>query len=177
MAKFSFTFDKNDKGKYGDAAEMLVKYACGISNPWTITEKGKPDFKLGRRSYDVKQNGTVIKYNANDRTYVRGSSRIVYTTHLEQETIDNGDGTVTVMVDMASTQWYVLDKREFIKFLESINGIHKVNEARNEVNVQTFWNYKKDAWHGSKGRQLEAWAWEHALEDDGIVDKIMEVFG
>ena len=171
----SFTFNATDKGLYGDPCEMLWKYIAGIKDWDTVSPPDKPDFRYNHHCYDVKQNGSVLKYSPNQRGYVKGSSRVIYATHIEHTLVDNGDGTVTITIDMAGTQWYILDKREFIDFLKSINAL-KVNSKRQQVNVQTCYNYTKDAYHGAKGRKIEEWAYEHELDDD-LMDRLMETFG
>ena len=64
---------------------------------------------------------------------------------------------------------FVFDRKEFVEFLSEI-GCLKRNESRGTVNIQTVWNYKKNAYHGRKGRLIEEWAYDHDLDDDIIGD-------
>ena len=60
-----------------------------------------------------------------------------------------------------------MDRSEFVKFLEEI-GCVKYNASRGTVNIQTVYNYKKDSYHGKKGKLIEEWASEHWIDDEAI---------
>lgn len=170
-----FTVKATDKGFLGDISEMTWKWVLDRPNWAMVSPAGKADFRFNNHNYDVKQNGSVLQYSPNER-YIKGSNRVIYATHVEHTIVDNGDGTVTVSVDLAASQWFVLDRKEFIDFLQSINGL-KYNAQRQQVNIQTCYNYKKDAYHGSKGKKIEEWAYAHDIDDDDIIGRMMERLG
>lgn len=167
-----YHFKASDKGKVGDPCEMSWKRALGISNPDTVSPKNKPDFYFDGHYYDVKQNGSVIKYDMS-RGYVLGSSRVIYATHAVHTRVNHADGTCDIEIDLLATQWYVVDKRAFCKYLVE-NGYAKYNKTRDELNIQTLYNYTKDAYHGSKGKRLEEWLYENDLADDTVIERMLE---
>lgn len=168
---FTYTYKKTDKGIYGDSFEKAIKAILNRRNADRVSGQGKTDFRFDRKNYEIKQNGTIIKY-ADNKNYIIGSNRVIYASHISYEIIDENDEEITISVDLADTQMYVLDKKEFVQYLLD-NGHAKYNSARHEVNIQTLWNYKKDAYHGARGKRIEEWAREHEI-DDNIIDEILE---
>lgn len=167
----SYTFGLNDKGIYGDAFEMAVKAALALADADTVSPKGKPDFRYNRKCYDAKQNGTVIQY-AGESGYVKGSSRVIYAPYIAYTVEERTAETITISVDLANTEFFVLDRDAFIKFLLATKGATKRNASRGDVNIQTVYNYTKRANHGKLYDKLTAWAYENAL-DDPIIDAIL----
>jgi len=166
-----FTYKKTDKSIFGDSFEKAIKIVLDRSNADRISKPGMCDFRIGRKNYEIKQNGGVIRY-ADDKTYIKGSNRIIYATHISYQIIAEDNENITIDIDLADTQMYILDRQEFVKFLLE-NGYGKYNVKRRELNIQTLYNYKKDAYHGAKGKRLEEWAREHEI-DDPIIDEILE---
>lgn len=166
----TYYFKATDKGSIGKAFEMAIKDALSVKNANRVSPCGMCDFRFQGKAYDAKQNSSVIKYN-DVSGYVRGSSRVIYATHVSHTKEQNGD-MVGITIDLQTTKFYVVDKKEFIKYLDSINCI-KFNQARNEINIQTVYNYKKDEYHGKKGKLIEAWCYENELTDNVIFDIIM----
>lgn len=164
-----YTFDKTDCGIFGKAFEMAIKDALRRKNADRVSPCGVSDFRFNHKNYDTKQNGSCIRY-AEDTQYIKGSNRVIYATHIAHTIVAETDTHISVAVDLASTDMYVLDKREFVAFLLEINGV-KLNASRGTANIQTCYNYKRNAYHGKKGKLIEAWAQEHELEDDilGII--------
>jgi hypothetical protein len=169
MAK-TYVFKATDKGIIGKAFEMAIKDSLNRKNADKVSPCGTCDFRYNRKAYDTKQNGSVLKYDGVNG-YVRGSSRVIYATHVAHD-MAIVDDMAYISVDLKNTEFFVLDKKEFVEELERTNCM-KYNAARHEVNIQTVYNYKKDAYHGKKGKVLEQWAWENCLEDD-ILDAILE---
>lgn len=169
--KTIYTFDKKDSGIQGKAFEMEIKKALRRKNSDEVSPCGSADFRYKSKNYDSKQNGTVIKYNSH-KQYIKGSNRVIYATHIaytvEAETVE----TISISVDLAETQMFVLDKKEFIEYLASVNKI-KLNPSRGTANIQTAYNYKKDSYHGKWGKVFEEWAFEHEIDDD-IIGDILE---
>ena len=165
----NYTFNKTDSGILGKACEMAIKDALNRKNADKVSPCGQTDFRFNRKCYEVKQNGSCVKYG-NATTYIKGSNRVIYATHIAHTIVNENDNFVTVAVDLAKTEMFVLDRTEFIAFLESVNGI-KINASRGTANIQTCYNYKKDAYHGRLGHKIEEWASENELEDDilGII--------
>lgn len=161
-----YTFNKTDSGIIGKAFEMAIKDALKRRNADSISPCGSADFRFNRRNYDTKQNGSVIRYQPKSQ-YIKGSNRVIYSTHVSYTTISETETTVTIEIDLADTTMFVLDRKEFIQFLLD-NGYAKQNATRGTVNVQTCYNYKKDAYHGRTGKRIEAWAREHEIDDDII---------
>jgi hypothetical protein len=160
-----FSAKVTDKGYIGDAFEMASKYAIGIKNWNEVSPAGKPDCRYNGKCYDFKQNGTIIDYTGNGK-YVFGSSRVVYATHIDYTVIASDNGFIEFVINLEETNFFVVDKKAFVKFLLSTKGMTKTNKARdNEVNIQTVWNYSKNAYHGRKGRLIEAWGFENDLAD------------
>lgn len=163
-----YTFNKTDSGYIGKAFEMAIKDALRRKNADKVSPCGSADFRYNRRNYDSKQNGSVLRY-AETAQYVKGSSRVVYATHIAYSVIAETADTITIMVDLLNTDLFVFDRKEFVDFLQEI-GCIKVNASRGTVNIQTVYNYKKAAYHGRKGRMIEEWGFEHDLGDDIIGD-------
>ena len=168
----SSPFDKTDSGIYGKAFEMAVKDALRRKNADKVSPCGSADFRYNSHNYDTKQNGSVVKYNPSSR-YIKGSSRVLYATHVAYTITAETETTISLAIDLASTDMFVLDRNDFIKFLLSVNGV-KVNASRGTANIQTSYNYKKDAYHGRLGHKIEAWAYENENDDDDIIGTILE---
>lgn len=165
-----YTFNITDTGYIGKAFEMAVKDALERRNANRVSAQGVTDLRYGK-FYDVKQNGTVLQYNPGERM-IKGSSRVIYATHVAYEVVAQTAETISIAVDLGNTNMYCLDRATFLDFLLTEKGYCKVNESRGTVNIQTVWNYKKNAWHGAKGKHLEAWMAKNQLKDDPIVEVI-----
>lgn len=161
-----YTFNKTDSGIIGKAFEMAIKDALKRRNADSISPCGSADFRFNRHNYDTKQNGSVIRYQPKSQ-YIKGSNRVIYSTHVSYTTISETATTVTIEIDLSDTTMFVLDRKEFVQFLLD-NGYAKQNATRGTVNVQTCYNYKKDAYHGRTGKRIEEWAREHEIDDDII---------
>ena len=168
----TYTFDKTDSGIYGKAFEMAIKDALKRKNADKVSPCGTADFRYNRHNYDTKQNGSVVRYNPSSQ-YIKGSSRVIYATHISYTVVAETAETITISIDLANTDMYVLDRYDFIEFLLSINGV-KVNASRGTANIQTSYNYKKDAYHGRLGHKIEEWAYENENDDDDIIGAILE---
>ena len=166
-----YTFSKTDSGYIGKAFEMAIKDALRRKNADKVSPCGSADFRYDSKNYDAKQNGSVIRYSESS-TYIKGSNRVIYATHVSYSVIDETAESVTITIDLANTDMFVVDRKAFITFLQDINCV-KVNRERGTVNVQTVYNYKKDAYHGRKGHAIEDWAYENDLQDD-IIGAILE---
>lgn len=164
-------FDRTDKGIIGKAYEMTIKDLLNRKNADRVSPCGTADFIFNHKHYDTKQNGSCIRYNETDR-YIKGSNRVIYATHVAHTITEVDEKRVAVEIDLVNTDFYCLDRSEFLKFLEEI-GCVKYNTIRGTVNIQTVYNYTKDAYHGKKGKLIEEWASEHYLDDDAI-DAIYE---
>ncbi len=170
-----YTFDKKNKGYIGDAFEMAVKEALNRRNADSVSSQGKSDFRYRNKNYDTKQNGSVLQYHPGERM-IKGSNRVVYATHVAYTVEAETAETISISIDLGNTDMYCLDRADFLGFLLTEKGFCKVNEARGQLNVQTFWNYTKNAWHGAKGKRLEAWMDANRLMDDSIVEDILDGF-
>ena len=169
----SYVFKKVDSGFLGKAFEMAIKDSLNRKNANRVSPCGSADFRYMRKNYEVKQNGSVLRYNPNS-SYIKGSNRVIYATHISYEVITETAEEIEIIVDLADTELLLVDKTEFVDFLREINCI-KENAGRGTVNIQTVYNYKKDAYHGRKGRLIEEWAYENALDDeDDIIGAILE---
>lgn len=166
-----YTFKKTDKGYIGKALEKTVKSALNRKNAAWVSGAGREDFRYNKRFYDVKQNGTCIKYQHCNR-YIQGANRVIYSTHVAYTIIEETDDEITVAIDLANTEMFVVDKKEFVSFLLE-NGYAKYNTARGEINIQTCYNYKKNAYHGRIGHKIEDWCYENEIDDD-IIGYILE---
>lgn len=169
-----YTFNRTDKGYIGKAFEMAVKEALNRRNADRVSAQGVTDFRYGKY-YDVKQNGTVLQYHPGERM-IKGSSRVIYATHVAYTVEAETAETISISIDLGNTDMYCLDRADFLGFLLTEKGYCKVNEIRGELNIQTMWNYKKNAWHGAKGKRLEAWMDANRLMDDSIVEDILDGF-
>lgn len=167
MAKV-YTFDKKDSGIQGKAFEMVIKDALKRRNADKVSPCGSADFRYKNKNYDSKQNGTVIKYSSH-KQYVKGSNRVIYATHIDYTVEVETAETISISVDLANTQMFVLDRVEFVEYLASVNKI-KLNNSRGTANIQTAYNYKKDNYHGKWGKRFEEWAFDHEIDDDIIGD-------
>lgn len=163
-----YTFKKSDCGIIGKAFEMAIKEALHRRNADRVSPCGSADFRYHARNYDVKQNGSVLQY-AEGQTYIKGSNRVIYATHVAHSVVAETETEIQLVIDLPDTEMFVLDRKEFVSYLEDI-GCVKRNIARGTVNIQTVYNYKKDAYHGKKGRLIEEWAYENDLGDDIIGD-------
>ena len=163
-----YKFNKTDSGIQGKAFEMAIKEALNRKNADRVSPCGVADFRYKNKNYDVKQNGTVIRYSENG-TYIKGSNRVIYATHIAYAVVCESDTEITISVDLSATNMFVLDRQEFLAFLRE-NGMVKINESRGTANIQTCYNYKKDAYHGRTGKRIEEWAYDNALDDDILGD-------
>ena len=159
-----YTFNKTDSGIQGKAFEMAVKDALNRKNANRVSPCGQTDFRFDRKCYEVKQNGTCLRYHEGEQM-IKGSNRVLYATHIAYATIEEDDENITIEVDLLNTEIFVLDRSEFIEYLIS-EGMVKVNASRGTVNIQTCYNYKKDAYHGRTGRRIEEWARDNEIDDD-----------
>lgn len=159
-----YKFNKTDSGIQGKAFEMAVKAALNRKNADKVSPCGLTDFRYNRKCYEVKQNGTVIRYTENG-SYIKGSNRVIYATHIAYDIIAETEEDITIEVDLLNTEMFVLDRQDFLAFLVE-NGMVKINESRGTANIQTCYNYKKDAYHGRTGKRIEEWAREHEIDDD-----------
>ena len=166
-----YTFNITDSGYIGKAFEMAIKDALKRKNANAVSPCGVSDFRYFRRNYDAKQNGSCIKYNTNGQ-YIKGSNRVLYATHIAHTITAQTETEISIEIDLLNTEIFVVDKKEFVSFLLE-NGYAKQNASRGTVNVQTCYNYKKNAYHGRTGRYIEEWARENGLDDD-IVNAIHE---
>lgn len=170
-----FTFKKSHKGLYGDGMEMTVKALLGIKDALTVSPAGKCDFRYAHHNYDVKQNGTCLQYVPNTK-YIKGSSRVIYATHIAYTVIAETEEEITFTVDLENTEFFEVDKKEFLRFLDG-EGATKYNSKRQQVNIQTSWNYTKNARHGRLAERIEAWCYEHELDDCPVKDALIEALG
>jgi hypothetical protein len=81
--------------------------------------------------------------------------------------IEETEENITIDIDLFATEIFVLDRQEFVAFLLE-NGMVKVNASRGTANIQTCYNYKKDAYHGRTGKRIEEWAKANEIDDDII---------
>jgi hypothetical protein len=159
-----YIFNKTDSGIQGKAFEMAVKAALNRKNADRVSPCGGSDFRMGAVNYEVKQNGTCIQYHEGDK-YIKGSNRVLYATHIAYTIAGETEEQIAIEVDLLNTEIFVLDRQEFVAFLLE-NGMVKVNASRGTANIQTCYNYKKDAYHGRTGKRIEEWAREHEIDDD-----------
>lgn len=164
-------FNQNDDGCIGKAFECAMKDILKRKNADEVSPAGSCDFIFNRKHYEVKQNGGVAKYDVNKKAF-SGSNTIIYATHIANTIINNGDGTITVCIDLENTEFFVLNRQVFFSYLEDTNGL-KVNASRGTVNIQTMYNYSKNAYHGARGKKLEQWARQNGL-DDNILDVLFD---
>lgn len=171
---FDYTFNKNSKGIIGCAFELAIKEALGKKAE--VSPAGQSDFTFNRKHYDSKQNGSILQYAPNAK-YIKGSSRVIYATHIAHKVLAEDAATITIHVDLGATELFVVDKVDFVNFLLNTKGMSKYNKEREQVNIQTVYNYSKDAYHGKKGYALEEWCAENMLDDaDDILDAILTAY-
>lgn len=166
-----YTFNKTDSGYIGKAFEMAVKNALNRKNANRVSPCGSADFIYNRKHYEVKQNGSCVQYHQGEKM-VKGSNRIIYATHIAHTITEETETTITISVDLGATEMFVVNRSDFLEFLETVNGV-KYNASRGTANIQTCYNYKKDAYHGRLGRKIEEWAYENEIDDD-IIGMIIE---
>ena len=164
-------FNQNDDGCIGKAFECAIKEVLKRKNADVISPAGACDFIFNHKHYEVKQNGGVAKYDVNKNAFV-GSKTVIYATHIANTIINNGDGTITVCIDLENTEFFVLDRQTFFDYLVDTNGL-KVNASRGTVNIQTMYNYSKNAYHGARGKKLEVWARQNQINDN-IIDVLFD---
>ena len=166
-----YEFNKDNSGYVGIAFELTLKEVLERKHSDRLSPAGRTDFIYNHKFYEVKQNGGVAKYHEYDGIF-RGSGRIIYATHVAHTVYDLGNDRIGVEIDLANTEFFVLDRQTFIDYLTDTNGL-KVNESKGTINIQTMYNYTKDAYHGARGKKLEKWAREHQLQDD-ILDVLFD---
>ena len=177
----TFIFNKDSKGNipsniYGDGLESCCKFCLGKKNAEERSAAGRSDFRHGK-NYDVKQNGSPIQYaSIKSKTYIHGSSRVLYATHIAYKIVSETDTTVEIFIDLANTDMWVVDKKQFVEFLLSGKGLVRNNPTRQQLNIQTLWNYSKNAYHGAKYKVVESWLDEHQLTDDTTIEDILDGF-
>lgn len=161
-----YQFNKTDSGIQGKAFEMAIKEALNRKNANRVSPCGSSDFRYNAKNYEVKQNGTCLQYHEGEQ-YIKGSNRVIYATHIAYSVVMETEENVAIEVDLLNTEMFILDRSEFVNFLIE-NGMVKVNESRGTVNIQTCYNYKKDAYHGRTGKRIEEWAKANEIDDDII---------
>lgn len=169
----TYTFNKTDSGILGKAFEMAIKDILNRKYADRVSPCGQADFRYNHNCYEVKQNGSCVRYSE-DKGYIKGSNRVIYATHIAYNVVEETMENISITVDLASTEMFILDRKEFIDFLQEVNGI-KINASRGTANIQTCYNYKKNAYHGRLGHRIEEWASNNEIEDDilGIIwDKL-----
>ena len=162
-----YYYKATDKGIFGDSFEKAVKNALKRKNADKVSAQGKEDFRFRSIHYEVKQNGTVLKYHG-AKNYIMGSSRVIFASHIVADVFTDDFGTIGVNVDLQATDFYCVDKKSFLDFLLSCKGMVKYNAARGEYNLQSLYNYKRGEYIGRKGKMIEQWCKAHALADDII---------
>jgi hypothetical protein len=161
---------------WGDSFEEFCKYCLDRPNTGKRNGAGKEDFRYIKH-YDVKQNGSPILYKTYTNNYIKGSSRVIYATHIAYEIVEETAEGYEVFVDLANTDMWVVDKKEFVEFLRfHPKNLVKDNATRQQINIQTLWNYTKGAYHGAKYKVVESWLDDNQLVDDTIIDDILEGF-
>lgn len=159
-----YTFNKTDSGIQGKAFEMAVKEALNRKNANRVSPCGMSDFRYNAKNYEVKQNGTCLQYHEGEK-FIKGSNRVLYATHIAYNVLNETEEEIAIEVDLLNTEIFVLDRSEFVAYLIE-EGMVKVNASRGTVNIQTCYNYKKDAYHGRTGKRIEEWARENEIDDD-----------
>ena len=165
-----YYYKSTDKGIFGDSFEKAVKRALNRKNADKVSAQGKEDFRFRSIHYEVKQNGTVLKYHG-AKNYIMGSSRVIFASHIVADIFADDFDTIGIDIDLSATEFYCVDKKAFLDFLLSQKGFVKYNAARGEYNIQSLYNYKRGVYIGRKGKMIEKWCKENALDDD-IVDII-----
>lgn len=159
-------------GDIGDGFEMIVKHFAGVKLWDRVSPAGKPDFAIGSRHYDVKQNGSPIIYG--DSIAVQGSSRVIYAPFVSVTVIEQTDTYRVLQFHLEDTEFFIVDKRAFVKFLQtSDKNLCKNNPTRQQLNIQTVYNYTKNAPHGKKGVYIRDWCYENEVDTD-LKEKILE---
>lgn len=177
----TYFFEKDKHGKipslaFGTALEEICKFCLDRKNADTLSPAGRADFRLVK-NYDVKQNGSPIKYaTSKNGQYIHGSSRVIYATHVAYEVVRETAEGFEIFIDLANTDLWVVDRKDFVTYLLSEKGMVRDNPTRQQLNIQTIWNYSKNAYHGAKYKRLEAWLDENQLVDDSVVEDILEGF-
>ena len=166
-----YTFKKSDSGYIGKAFEMAVKDALDRKNADRVSPCGSADFRYLNRNYEVKQNGGVLRYAGNSRS-LKGSNKVIYATHIDYKVVTEDDEFITITVNLGETTLLVVDRSDFLDFLDEI-GCIKVNASRGTANIQTVYNYKLNKYHGAKGKAIEAWAKENENDEDDIIGAIL----
>ena len=159
-----YTFNKTDSGIIGKAFEMAIKDALNRKNANRVSPCGSSDFRYNAKNYEVKQNGSCLQYHEGEKM-VKGSNRILYATHVAHTIIEETETHLSIEIDLLNTEIFTLDRSEFLDYLLE-NGMVKTNASRGTANIQTCYNYKKDAYHGRTGRRIEEWARENEIDDD-----------
>ena len=154
-----YTFNKTDSGIIGKAFEMAIKDALNRKNSNRVSPCGSADFRFNAKNYEVKQNGSCLQYHEGEKM-VKGSNRILYATHVAHTIIEETETHLSIEIDLLNTEIFTLDRSEFLGYLLE-NGMVKTNASRGTANIQTCYNYKKDAYHGRTGRRIEEWAREN----------------
>lgn len=163
---------KFSDGDIGDGFEMITKYLAGVKNWDRVSPAGKPDFAIGSRHYDVKQNGSPIVYG--DGIAVQGSSRVIYAPFVSVTVIEQTDTYRVLQFHFEDTEFFIVDKCAFIKFLRtSEKNLCKDNPTRQQLNIQTVYNYTKNAPHGKKGAYIREWCYENEVDPE-LKEKILE---
>lgn len=172
---FTTVHGKRNSNIFGSALERSIKYALNKKDYGWLSPTGRCDFRHGK-CYDVKQNSSPILYGDHYQTYIRGSSRVIYATHISYEVISETEDTIELFVNLAETDLWVVDRKEFVDHLLGTPGLAKYVATRNQVNIQTLYNYKRGAYHGRKGLELESWLDDHKLTDDPVIEDILDGF-
>lgn len=167
-----YTFKLSDTGYIGKAFEMAIKDVLRRSHPDRVSPAGETDFRYLRKCYDIKQNGTVIQYRP-DEKYIKGSTKVIYASHVSYIVVRKTTEEITISIDLLNTDLFCVNRDEFVDFLLNEKGLAKLNKTREQVNIQTGYNYTKKAYHGRVGKRIESWAYEHESDDDDIISAIL----
>lgn len=162
-----------DNGAPGTLFELLV---ANISNPkdcrQELKSQGRSDVKH-HYNYDVKQASSPIKYG--DKDYIYGSSRLIYAPFIKYEILAINDGIATIQVDIKEQDVYCIAKQDFLEIIESL-GLKKNNKTRDTININTIWNYTKNAPHSKKKlHELVTMLEKYNLSNDELLKKIKSI--
>lgn len=162
-----------DNSAFGTLFELLIaNIANEKDHRQSLKSQGKADVKH-HYNYDVKQASSPIKYGEKD--YIFGSSRLIYAPFIKYEILQKSDVMVTLKIDIKEQNVYCIAKNDFLEIIDML-GLKKENKSRDTININTIWNYTKNAPHSKKKlRELVTMLEQYNMQDDELLKKIKSI--
>lgn len=137
--KIFYNYEDDKCGFWGNNFEANIKDFLGLEPEKAPT--GKIDLRHKRKCYDVGQGAKVLNYNPkSNKRDLCGTPYVLYAP------------IVDMSLPIERQEGFLIKRDELLNALDAC-GLIRSKQASNgtvQKTIQTFWNYSKNAPHGSK---------------------------